>query len=428
MRWILFLLPFLFSSVHAQDAITKCLQKKVDGIVTMQALGPKDGFKQVYDIRLLQPLDHDNPNEGTFEQRLYLYYKSRKKPVVFVTEGYNLFDRKYELCDILDANQLSVEYRFYGKSGSDEIQWSYLNNQQAANDLHRIKTLFDDVFKKEWISTGISKGGTTTMIYKALYPNDVDASINYVGPLPLAQEDKRMDEHIRTIGPKDCRNQLTQFQRLALMRREALLPKMDSLAQENEMSFSIGLGAAFEYAVLEYTFSFWQYAHDCTAIPGEEASDQDIFDHLVEVVGFDLYRDATIEYFGNAFYQFMGENGYYGFLHDHLEDLIKYVPEPTNLAFTPKNVPLKYNGSFMLDINNRLKSVGSRMIHIHGEYDPWGAVGFFPDPAQDALLIIKPEAGHRTRISNLSERQQNLVYEKLGDWLKAKVKPLKEKS
>ena len=428
MRWILLLFSFLYSSLHAQDAMTKCLQKKIDGIVSIKAMGPKEGFKEVYDIRILQPLNHDEPNKGVFEQRLHLYYKSRKKAMVFVTEGYSLYDRKYELSDILDANQLSVEYRFYGLSGSDNIKWNYLNNEQAAHDLHRIKNLFDDVFKKEWISTGISKGGTTTMIYKALYPDDVDASVNYVGPLPLAQEDKRMDEHIRTIGARDCRDRLSRFQRLALKRRDALLPRLDSLSQSDNMTFSIGLGAAYEYAVLEYTFSFWQFAHDCASIPGDEATNLEIFNHLNEVVGFDFYSDAIYDASTNAFYQFMGENGYYGFLHDHLDDLIKYVPEPTNLTFTPKDVPLKYNGSFMLDVNNRLQEVGSKMIHIHGEYDPWGAVGFFPDAEQDALLIIKPEGGHRTRITNLSQRHQDLVYKKLDDWLKAKVKPLKEKS
>ncbi len=90
------------------DPIIKCINKKIDGIASIKALGPKQGFQNVYDIRLIQPLDHDNPNAGAFEQRIYLYHKSRKKPMIMVTEGYNLNDRKYELCDILDANQLTI--------------------------------------------------------------------------------------------------------------------------------------------------------------------------------------------------------------------------------------------------------------------------------------------------------------------------------
>lgn len=419
---------FLTQQLLAGDPIIKCINKKIDGVSSIKALGERPPFSNVYDIRLIQPVDHLDPSAGTFEQRIYLYHKSRKKPVIFVTEGYNLYDRQYELTDILDANQISVEYRFYGKSGSDNIQWSHLNNTQAAMDLHRIKDLFDDIYKKEWVSTGISKGGTTTMIYKALYPEDMDASVNYVGPLPLAQEDKRMDEHIRTIGSRPCRAKLSAFQKEALKRREALLPKLDSLAKEEDMSFQIGLGAAYEYAVLEYTFSFWQYAHDCDKVPDASSTDQEIFEHLNTIVGFDFYSDATYDFFANAFYQFMGENGYYGFIHDHLVDQLKYATEPTNLTFTPKGIPLRYSGAFMLDIENRLKEVGDKMIHIHGEYDPWGAVGFFPEKNQDALLIVHPKGGHTTRISTLTEDEKNQVYSKLDEWLNAKVTPLNKKS
>lgn len=428
MRSVLLLCILLISNSlwSKNDPIEKCLNKKLEGLTSIKALGPKFGFEEVYDIRILQPLDHNHPETGQFEQRIFLYHKDRKKPVVFVTEGYSLLDRKYELCDILNANQISVEYRYFGKSVPENPEWQFLKNAQAAEDLHRIRQMFGKIYKKEWISTGISKGGTTTMMYKALYPKDVDASVNYVGPLPLAQEDKRMDDHLASIGSDECRKKLSDFQIDALTRRDAILPKVDSLAAADQLSFSIGTGAAFEFAVLEYPFSFWQFAHDCLEIPEKSATDHEVFLSLKNIVGYNFYSDATYEFFLPAFYQFMTENGYYGFAHDHVKSLLKDLDRPSNVTFAPRDIEIIYNGEFMSMVNQKLRENGDQIVHIHGQYDPWGAVGYFPDTSQDALLIIKEEAGHGTRISHLKKGDQQKVYDTLAKWLKADILPLKD--
>ena len=425
-------LVILFVFAHSLDAkkdpFLKCLNKKLDNIASITKMKDIEGYKSVYDVRLVQPIDHDDASAGTFEQRIFVYHKGYKKPVVFVTEGYDLRNRVYELSEILDANQISVEYRFYGKSKVDGDPWQYLTNDQAMEDLHTIRTTFGEIYKKEWISTGISKGGTTTMIYKSRYPDDVDASVNYVGPLPLAQEDKRMDEHILSVGDAACREKLHNFQIEALKRREALLPKVDSLAKADKMSFTIGTGAAFEFAVLEYTFSFWQFAHDCNEVPTLDASDDAYFKYLNTVVGFNFYSDRTYEYFKHSFYQFMTENGYYGFIHDHVKHLLVDLKRPGNQIFAPRGENIDFDESYMAGVKSRLDKIGDKMIHIHGAYDPWGAVGYVPPPGQDALHIAKPKAGHGTRIKDLSASDQKKVYAKLGGWLKAKVIPLEDKT
>jgi hypothetical protein len=237
-----------------------------------------------------------------------------------------------------------------------------------------------------------------------------------------------MDTHILSVGEDSCREKLHDFQVEALKRREALIPKIDSMAKADKMSFSIGTGAALEFAILEYTFSFWQYAHDCSKIPGASATDQEIFLDLQNIVGYDFYSDATYDYFKPAFYQFMTENGYYGFIHDHVHHLLQELDYPSNVTFAPRDQDIEYDGEFMSMVNERLKSVGNKMIHIHGGYDPWGAVGFFPEESQDALLIIKEKGSHQTRIKDLSSDQQAAIYSKLEEWLKADVKPLPKAS
>ena len=425
----IFLLPVFLSFVtHSliakKDPFLKCLNKKLDNIASIVEMKEVEGFEKVYDIRLIQPIDHKDKTAGSFEQRVFVYHKSRKKPVVFVTEGYDIRNRVYELTNILDANQISVEFRFCGQSKIEGEPWQYLTNDQAIEDLHAIRIAFADIYKKEWIATGISKGGTTTMIYKSIYPNDVDASVNYVGPLALAQEDKRMDEHILNVGDPACREKLHDFQVEALTRRDNLLPKVDSLAEADKMSFSIGTGAAFEFAVLEYTFSFWQFAHDCDKVPAKDASDGEYFDYLNTIVGFNFYSDATYEYFKPAFYQFMTENGYYGFIHDHVKHLLVDLKRPGNQIFAPKGENIDFNEDYMAGVKNRLDKIGSKMIHIQGAYDPWGAVGYVPPPGQDALYISKPKTGHTVKIKDLSQESQAKIYQKLDEWLKAKLHKL----
>lgn len=100
------------------------------------------------------------------------------------TEGYKAFRRRvYEPTKLLNANQVTVEHRYYGSSVPYSIDYRYLNMKQATADLHKIKQLFSSIYKGKWISTGRSKGGVTTIFYRFFYPNDVDVSIPYVAPI-----------------------------------------------------------------------------------------------------------------------------------------------------------------------------------------------------------------------------------------------------
>jgi hypothetical protein len=402
----------------------KCLKKHIDGITSIEDRGDTLGFNHVYDIRLLQNLDHKDPSAGQFEQRIYLYHKDRKKPMVMATEGYRIRDRKYELTEMLDANQISIEFRYFEESRPDEMDWQYLTNEQAVNDYHVIREKFGKIYKKEWASTGISKGGTNTMIYKAFFPEDVVATVNHVGPLPLAQEDERMNDHIRSVGSDACRYKIRAFQIDALKRRDHLIPLIDSMILADELVFSIPTGAILEYAVLEYPFSFWQYAHNCDEIPSRLSSHKEIFTYLNSIVGYDFYSEKTYEKFKAALYQFYTENGYYSFITEHVKHLLFDLDNPSNKAFAPRGVELQFDKSFMPKIDYRMRQVGSHMIHVHGAYDPWGIIGFVPSQDQDALYFLKPEAGHKTRIRDLDQASKDLIYQKLNEWLEAEVRTL----
>lgn len=421
---LLFIWIISITSLQAELDLEAKLRKVFPGI-QIEKLETDSHFKTEYSLLIEQPLDHSNPAAGTFRQRVFLSHYDVKAPVLFVTEGYSARDRTYELSEILMSNQIMVEYRFFGESAVDPTPYEYLTNDQAMEDLHRLKKLFCKIYKsRKWVSTGISKGGTTCLIYKAKYPKDVKVAVPYVAPLPNAREDKRCDEHILSNGTAECRDKLAAFQIAALDHRDSILILLDTLSDQEGMEFSIGKEKAFEYCVLEYTFSFWQWGHDCARVP-ENPNAKQAFDHLTEIVGFDFYSDAVVDYFRPAFYQFMRENGYYGFIHDHLESRIKAVEKFDNSIFGPQDQDLSFNKAYLDDVRSKLDKHGDRIIHVQGQLDPWGACGYIPQPGQDALLMVKENGSHFTRIGSLSAQDQEFVYKKLEEWLRIKVHPLK---
>jgi hypothetical protein len=405
------------------QSIEALLKKKIPGL-TIEKMDNGHHFKEEFVLMFDQPLDHNNPKAGTFKQRIFLSHHDKKSPTLFVTEGYAARPTTYELADMMVSNQIIAEYRFFGKSKPANFDYKYLTNDQAIEDFHRIKKLFKKIYCKDWISTGISKGGTTCLIYKAKYPKDVKVAVPYVAPLANSQVDTRCDDLILSIGEEACRDKLAFFQKKALDYRSEIMPMVDSLAKADGMTYKIvGMEAAFEYAILEFTFSFWQWGHNCDDIPDIPTARQ-AFNKLNEIVGFDFYSDEVIEHFQPAFYQFMKENGYYGFIHEHVKDKIKALKSFDNLIFAPQNEDLSFDFQYLEDVRNKLNKKGNKIIHIQGGNDPWGACGFVPPEGQDALHMVKQGGDHTTRIKDFSKAEKGQIYAKLQQWLKIKVVPI----
>ena len=108
-------------------------------------------FDAKYEISIPQYIDHDDPEKGTFRQRIYVSHKSSTKPVVFITEGYSAGYGRYplansELTTYLDANQIVADHRYFGESVPEPMDWQYLNVENAARDHHHIIELFTVYF------------------------------------------------------------------------------------------------------------------------------------------------------------------------------------------------------------------------------------------------------------------------------------------
>ena len=179
--------------------------------------------------------------------------------------------------------------------------------------------------------------------------------------------------------------------------------------------YSIGLEKAFEYIVLEYPFSFWQYEKiNCQEIPGEEATLIDIFEHLKNVVSFSSYSDLALN--SPSMYQFSTELGYYGYLSSFVSDLLS-SNDYKNIVFAPQDTELVYNPELMIELNEWLQTEGNNIIYIYGELDPWSASGVQASEETNALTIFLKGGNHFTFINSFPEKEQELILSTLEKWL-----------
>ncbi|GAA4832729.1 hypothetical protein GCM10023331_17470 [Algivirga pacifica] len=405
-------------------AFRKQLSEGLPG-VTFKELKASDHFSQYYELFIPQPMDHQSPDGDRFMQRAYFGFAGFDRPMILETEGYGAYNYTKEPSKLLQANQLVVEYRFYGRSVPESgIPWEYLTNDQAIEDYHRLVTRLKPIFSSKWVSTGISKGGETTLIYKSKYPNDVDVAIPYVAPIILSREDPRTDIHIQTVGEKSTRDRIAVFQREVLKNRQAILNEIHRYAAEKGMHFKVGEEVALEYAVLEFPFSYWQWGGKPEEIPGKGASAKEQFDYLNRIVGISFYCDKTLDRLAPSYYQHMRELGYYGFDTSNVKDLLEVVKTPTNRFFAPEGVTLTYDNTYMRKVLDYLETKGNNILYIYGGYDTWGACSVNPTDQTNALKMVLEGGSHSTRIKDFSEEDQKKVYATLVKWLNIEVTPL----
>ncbi|WP_338394325.1 S28 family serine protease [Fulvitalea axinellae] len=391
------------------------------GVVSVKAMDADSLYGEYYEMYFEQPFDHKDTAAGTFRQRVLLGHMGYDRPTVVELQGYNIWTAKAgELSTLLNANQLTIEHRFFKDSAPDSIDWSYLTIEQAATDQHKIIQAVKSIYDQgKWISTGISKGGQTTMIHRRFYPEDVDLSVPYVAPLVFAQEDSRIYEFIDSVGSEECRANVARFQRELLEHKKEVLPLLEAYGKKRGYGFdSLGLAGALDYAALEYPFAFWQWGNTgCEKIPEPGADAETLFTHLRKTVPFSWYDDGGFKSGLPSFYQFSTQLGYYGYRTDGLEDLLTYE-NPNNQVFAPQKASLVHNPAKMRDLHDWLMKNGSNMLYIYGGYDTWSACAIdLTDSKTNAVKMVNPKATHATRIKHFSEDDKRKIYATLESWL-----------
>ncbi len=399
--------------------------------VIFKKIDSYDSDAIAYELKVKQPIDHDNPDKGFFYQRVFLNHKGFDNPIVIVTEGYTCHGNwPTEPTKLLNANQIAVEHRYFGESIPDSIDYNCLNLKQATADLHHINKLFRSIYNDKWVSTGISKGGATTIFYRYFYPDDVDVSIPYVAPINTEFEERRIYDFLDSIGSDECRQKIFMFQRRLLKNREQILPLIKFYSLGARLSFNyLTLEEAFEFSVLEYPFSFFQWGHSCKDIPSKNASIEDITSYLLDVSGVDFFGDQSMNAFASHYYQSAQEMGYYGYETEKFADLLEVLPTDSNphAAFTPKKINVEFDDTLLKDINDWLPNNANKFIFIYGGLDTWTASAVLPSDNVDALWFIMNGEHHGSaRIRNLSSEDKDKLIDALERWLKIEISTTNE--
>jgi hypothetical protein len=372
-----------------------------------------------YQLEIRQPVDHNDTSKGFFYQQIQLLHRSFSKPMVIETEGYNGRAPKNELEQILGCNDLNVEFRYFNQSRPDPLDWQYCTFEQATADLHHINQVFHSLYHSKWISTGISRGGETTLIYRYFYPGDVDLSVPYVAPMPNDIEDKRIYAFLDTAGGPSCVQKIRNLQLFLLQHEKEAIQKISFPERQLHYTEVGGVGQAFEYAVLEYPFSFWQIT---TLKESDIPTDADL----------DHYMESLYKVFGNYIANFSDEQnagytthyymtwqtGYYKYDITPFKNYLHYFTKtnPTS-AILPLDIPRHpYDPEFGKKINAWLAADGNNILYIYGGRDTWTACEADFTNKVNAKRFVIPGANHfYARIKNMSPAMQ----QEFGEALKS---------
>jgi PS-10 peptidase S37 len=368
-----------------------------------------NGYRYFY-LTYVQQVDQLHAGGPTFTQRLTLLHRADDAPVVVQGGGYHLAaaptPSRAEPTRLLEANQLSIEHRYFTPSRPIPTDWSELTIRQSAADYHRIIQAGHRLYPgSRFLVTGASKGGETAVFHRRFYPGDVDGTVAYVAPLVLGAPDARFLTFVEDVGPEDCRTKLTAFRRQALSGwRDELAMMLGDLAPGATYD-QLGLDRALEHALLELPFALWQYGKvaACDDIPAIDDTAQAAYDFIDAHSGWSSFSDATLERYGPYYYQASVELGYPAIGEAEVADLLVYPGTDIGPVYAPPDVRLEFDPLAMPDIQTWVKSEGNTLLFVYGANDPWSAAAFDITGATDTLLFFVEDGNHGANIAQLAE-------------------------
>lgn len=398
--------------VSASTADIKDRIASVPGVKNLVERAAPAGYR-FFTMTFTQPSDHDDPSQGTFDQRITLLHKDVARPMVMYTSGYYVSSNpsRSEPTQIVDGNQLSMEYRFFAPSIPASPNWAKeLTIKQAAADQHRIIEAFKAIYAKNWLTTGGSKGGMTATYHRAFYPKDVSGTIPYVAPNDVVDTDDVYNAFLDQVGTKGCRNDLTALQRKVLMNRAWFEERTAKDAAAYGYTWDIvgSLPKAMESAVVDMFFAFWQYqpASACATVPkADTATNEQVYQFFERISPLTTYADQSVGYYTPYYYQASTQLGAPEPYETHLADLLEFPGSDVAPTFVPAELkPLTFDTKAMPAIDRIVRTHASRMLYIYGQNDPWSAEPFDcgkNGAKRECVRYVVPGGNHGSRISQL---------------------------
>ncbi|MCR5129857.1 MAG: aminopeptidase [Prevotella sp.] len=425
-RKMLLLLAMICLSASAQDSLLPRLQA-LQGVSDVKAL-ESDVYKEKYVMKVCQMVVPGEPQKGMFRQRVIVCHVGFDRPTILVTEGYYAhyaLRKGYqdELSKLFDANVITVEYRYFGESMPEPCNWDYLTVENSLADLHRVNQLFRQIYKGKWAATGISKGGQTTMFYRAYYPDDVDVSVPYVAPLNKSLEDGRHEPFLaKKVGTKEERQRLQNFQTEVLKRRATLVPMFRKYCDEKKYTFRAPIDEIFDLCVLEYPFAIWQWGTPINEVALPTATDEELFANLIKYSEPNYFSEQSPYLSFNV--QAVRELGYYGYDTKPFRRYLsrKSAHDYMHRVMLPSEFSgLRFDKTLYKRTRRFLKRNDASIIYIYGGVDPWGASGVGDikklQKKQNLRIHTLPGGSHSTRINSFPEPERQEIIGEIGKWI-----------
>jgi hypothetical protein len=393
---------------------------ELEGVTVTPASTDREGYK-FFVLQFEQPVDHADPGGAKFQQRVSLMHKDETSPMVVLTSGYWDYytDNLFELTNLIGANQISVEHRYFGESRPEPADWSKLTIEQMANDQHRIIEALRTIYPGAFVTTGGSKGGMTAIYHRRFFPDDVDATVPYVAPISFGAPDLRYVPFLDTLGPPACRQALRDFAVELLQNRRAMVTtRAQEQAARNMYTYErVPLGPAVEGSIASVEWAFWQYAgvQFCPDVPATTASDDEAWDFLDAVSPVSDNADHRIEQFDAYYYQAYAQLGFPDGGAAYLDPYLMYT-DADYLDALPTAQPAYDDGAAMRDIDAFVKERGNRLLFVYGEWDPWTGGPFELGNATDSLKLVQPQGSHSARLARLAPADRDAAFAKIEAW------------
>jgi len=379
------------------------------------------GYRYVV-LHFVQPVDHDDPASATFLQEVSLLHADFTAPLVVWTSGYfdYYLDNETEPAVLLQANQISIEHRFFGTSRPDPADWTKLTIEQMADDEHAIVQALAQLYTGPRIASGGSKGGMTATYYRRFFPDDVAGTVPYVAPISFGAPDERYPGFIATIDPGACHDAIRALATdLIANHRAAMEAEATADAAANNHTYTrIALGPAVESAIEGLEWSFWQYygVDYCTDVPATDATNDQMFTFLNEISPVSESDDDQVAFFEAYYYQSYAQLGYPDDGTTYLKPYYMYT-DADYVGALPGGVEPPYDGgAAMHDIDGFVEQSGDRLLFVYGQWDPWTGGAFVLRGTRDSLDLQVATGDHDSEISDLAMADMQAAFGKLQAW------------
>jgi hypothetical protein len=315
---------------------------------------------------------------------------------------------------------ISIETRFFGTSRPSPADWTKLTIAQAAADEHHIVDTLKTIYTANWLATGPSKGGMTTVFYRRFYPDDVAGSLPYVAPLSFGTDDTRYSTFLDSVGTDACRQAVrTAATDMLQNRRAALLQMATADAAANGYQYTrIAIGPALESAIESLEWSFWQYngITVCPHVTTAASTDQQAYNFLEQISPVESSDDDGTAEFEAYDYQAAFQLGEPDGGGAYLTPYEIYTADDYAGAF-PVGVDVPtFDATAMMDIDNWVQTNGSRLMFIYGQWDPWSAGEYVLGNATQSSLYVHAQGTHGSEFGDLVTADREAAYQTIETW------------